>query len=146
MLYLFPNTNRLARRQQSHRGYCPSLTPTRTLAWTEDLGTLRTTAPASNNKDSTPQVCWHSALSSRVWFAGKTYMARHLQQLLGGSQLLCVTRATNGHTNIAVLLNQMEVRTHALTVHTSTRSGNWTALVTPAQRKITVQLRAHHQE
>ena len=90
ILYLFPNTNHLARLQQSHRGYCPSSTPTRTWVWTEDLGTMidkpykpipgifNSDAPFLNDKDSTTQVCWQLALSFRVWIAGKTYMARHL--------------------------------------------------------------------
>ena len=156
--HFFFNTKRLARRQLFHRRYsctrnltnmvpcCLSPTPMRTLVWTEDPGILRTTALFSKDRDSTLQVCGHSALSSRVWCAGETYMARPLQQILGGSQSHDATRVINGHITIAVLLIRMEVRTHALTVHTSTRSGNWTALVTPAQRKITVQLRAHHQE
>ena len=159
ILHLFPNTTCLPRRQQALRRLsrarnltsmaprCLSPIPMKILVWTEDLGILKMTAFVSKDKGSIEwRLCWHPVIGSRVWCAGKTYMARPLQQILGGSQSHDATRAINGHMTIAVLLIRVKVRTHALTVHTSTRSGNWTALVTPAQRKITVQLRAHHQE
>ena len=158
ILHLFPNTTCLARRQQVlHRLSCTrnltnmaprclSPTPMRTFV-PEDLGILKMIAIFSKDRDSTEwQLCWHPAIGSRVWCAGKTYMARSLQQIFGGSQSHDATRAINGYMTIAVLLTQMEVRTHALTVHIPTRSGNWTALVTPAQCKTIVQQRAHHQE